>query len=192
MCFILVLWTIQKMIKNWKINSKARWQFVTIYFLVVAFGFLIFTTKVTSQPGGNFEENLFGSILFLFLISIVLFTAIPFWILRKKTPNEIVIDKQQKKIEIRFNKKISQTNSLSDLGFSFIDDRFYSVLIIYKKYQAKRGHFVFKKSVSVVGLPVSLSWTKNKLLSIKDALIELDVEETKSKKGGGFFGYITE
>ena len=149
-------------------------------------------SRVTRQSGGNFEKNLFGSILFLFLISIVLFTAIPFWILRKKTPNEIVIDKQQKKIEIRFNKKISQTNSLSDLGFSFIDDSFYSVLVIYKKYQAKREHFVFKKSVSVVGLPVSLSWTKNKLLSIKDTLIELDVEETKSKKGGGFFGYITE
>jgi len=121
-----------------------------------------------------------------FPIFIVALLAVPYWILKRKIPLRLMADKECDVFEIVYNKRNSKQQNLHLTAFSYDKKGLYSMLTIFYKIKSKRGHWVYKKSASILGLEASYSWTSKDLFNIALDLKNIGVEEILHKDDGGF------
>ena len=178
--------------KKWEIKNKAKWLYVIIYLFMVFITYYWLVSTMTIRQGGDFEENFRALLILFFPVTVILLIVPPYWILRKKIPKAITVNAKENYIALKFNAKKTIYYDMNEICFSLSEYQFYSLFVFYEKLRAKRGHIVYKKILSIVGLPVSFSWTSDKLKSLESALREIRVEELKRDDKDSFLPNLTE
>jgi hypothetical protein len=180
---------------QWIIKYNAKLIYISVYFIVV-FVFTYF--KLLKGEIGNSNDaelNLtigtFIGFFFLFLpFTVPFLIVIPYWILKKKIPKKITLNSES--LNIYYKIKSQQDFELDKLGYSINPNDNYSVITLYKKIKAKRGHYIFKKSTTILGLSYSLGWKKEQLDEIARELERVNIPHIELKRKGSLFEHLIE
>lgn len=179
------------MIHEWQVKRTGKVLFLFYYYSIVFFMYLLFSIRATIKYGGTIKENLLEGLLLFSLFLLVALTTLPVWILRKKVPKYISIDRISNKFTIK-RKKHSATFSLDDLAYEIKRKSFYSVLIFYRKYKATRGHLIYNKTISIVAPVISNSWKVKTLDEIVVQLKKTNIEIHTKKNNLNFLDNLLE
>jgi len=139
-------------------------------FLVFAFAM-----RTTNRHGGELIGNLlasFGGLSPLILPALLLPSI---WILKKKVPLEITIEPDF--LMLRYSQKRIKKFSKTKIAFSVHHHKFHSVIILYSKIRATRGHLLYNSMSDILATEIPLSWNPETFKKIESDLLEAGYEQ---------------
>lgn len=77
---------------------------------------------------------------------------------------------------LKYNKDLD----INSLAYSFIDEDFCSIFIIYTKYITSRNNLIHKRSMTIIISPVFPTWKKEDILEICEELKRIGAEDYSS------------
>ncbi len=171
---------------TWKIKNTGKIQNLLIMILFSIGIYILFVIYATIKEGGNFWENAIGSFLILFIFIIVWIFTIPKLILRKRIPLRIEINSEIEELILSFPKSKSQNLKKDKFAYSYHKKDLYSVLVIYKKIKASRGHILYHEYLSIVGHTLGVGWKNKNLQEITKFLKRNEFEHYEKGKDKSF------
>lgn len=180
---------------TWQVKFTNRYLFKMLYVgLIVIYAVYFCVSALSETDNSQREESAVVLLVFSpILLSLGLIPLI--WINKKKIPQKIELNLAESKLELTLRRTSnSHSNkleySLSALAFEQRVYSSFSVLILYRKKLATRGHFNYFKDISIVCPAVGLSWQQEDLADIVSRLRESGVTEHHTSNEWTFYQYI--
>ncbi len=173
--------------KSWTVKTNGKFSLLIIVFLasLLAYAFVILYAirkDISNEPFVERYTTYFFSLFFFFIIWLIAVFPI---ILKRKIPIRLKLNEQalilfysNRKMQV--NKGFISINRAS-LAYSYNDD-FFSRFIVYKKMKSHSGRIAYVKVCKIIALPISFSWTNEKIKSMADDFNSLGIEFRTTRK----------
>jgi hypothetical protein len=161
---------------SWKTNTSGKLQLLLICYVTAFLIYVMFAGWTTFRYGGTFADNLGEALLITFPITLALIIVPLVSIIKKKIPNSIDLNNEERTLKISFpGGKCFETN-IEATAWVLIETRIFNVLVLYEKVSGYSGHTVYKQFCSIIGPAYSFAWNKRKLNEIAERMNESGVE----------------
>jgi hypothetical protein len=175
----------------WKVKYSGKLDILLVSNFVIIVVYFLFVLRGAEGEGEDYTLSLiFGIVLFfLFWISAI---SVPFTLLRSKVfPKTLEIDKESNLITITYFKKISPTQlKFEDASYQIIENDYFTILVLYKKQIATRGHTLNLELFSLVSSYATTSWKKKQVYEIVNEFKKLNLQKYVPEKHKPFIDYL--
>jgi hypothetical protein len=175
----------------WTVKHSGKLDILIFSFVTILLTYAFYIYKIY----GSKDEDLFLSFIVLPLILLPVTIAViwtPFSMLRRKRRvKSLIIEEESKNIGFTFfNNRMTYKLEFDKIAFQKIERKYFTILVVYEKKVATRGHVLYFQLLSLFALVISTSWKKNQILEIAERLKGLNVEEHEPKKPLTIIDYI--
>lgn len=138
--------------QEWKIKFTGKLVYLLIFTFFCAAIVLLYAGYMSFRFGGTIIGNLIGLSFIGFLFIFAWLFTFPALILRKKIPNKINLNNQEKYIELHFRRKKTIKIHFENLAYNANHYASHSTLNFYYVHKSTRGHVLYKRVISLIGL----------------------------------------
>ena len=178
---------------KWSVKYNGKLDLV-IFCIVAAFAMWALFASQSIKAGNNdkLDTILWGPLL-MFPITAALIWVVVSMARKKKVPRTMEIDPEKRIMDFTFFNEKKHTPfglELDEVAYDRIEQSFFTILVMYHKTTATRGHTLYLPMFSIVSFSFSTSWNNRKTYAIINALKELEVESHQPLKRKSIVDYI--
>lgn len=179
----------------WKVTYNPKVYFLCIHYLFVFVVLLFLIIYTNLYIHIEDLESLFFTIIlssFFFIIPLLVLIIYPtVKILKKKIPHCVTINTSEGEMSLIY-KNDTEVFDKDHYEYKIHDHIFYTVLMIYRRNVATRGHYLYYDIRSIVALPFGTSWKRKDFYEMQRTLKAIGFEEYESGNCKGFIASIME
>ena len=180
--------------KTWSVKSTGKLFYAVGFFLLFYF-VIVLLVLFTALKDQTLSSSDLWKIFIIPFISAPLFviawiSVVPGMIFQKKIPIQVTIKPYQTGITLTFPRRKQIALSVDNFAFGFHRNSLHNVLIFYKIIPARRGHLVFQKITTLIGLPVGPGWKKETLTEIANYLHQNGYQYHRKKNKNLFLRFM--